>query len=153
MRKYLVIYEEAVSHIWLCTQSFWISSYMRKILFSFYQCTFMLSLESAGLHPLPPTRSASTAWNLLFLSRRVSSLCVAARIFVNIGLNKLRDCLLKVFPIHAYVYTRFGLEKPNSIGDKYRLLRNFLGCHVCVETLFRLKRMDISEGTWRLIDA
>ncbi len=33
MRKYLVINEEAVSHIWL-----WISLYMRKICFSFYQC-------------------------------------------------------------------------------------------------------------------
>ncbi len=39
MCKYLVRYEEAVSHIWLCTQPFWISSYMRKFYILFYQCT------------------------------------------------------------------------------------------------------------------
>jgi hypothetical protein len=35
MRKYLTIYEEAVSHIDFATDPFWISLYMRKILFSF----------------------------------------------------------------------------------------------------------------------
>ncbi len=35
MRKFFPIYEEAVSHIWLCTRSLWISLYMRNILFSF----------------------------------------------------------------------------------------------------------------------
>ncbi len=35
MRKFFPIYEEAVSHIWLCTRSLWISLYMRKILFYF----------------------------------------------------------------------------------------------------------------------
>ncbi len=38
MRKYFPIYEEAGSPIWLCTRSLLISSYMRKILFSFNQC-------------------------------------------------------------------------------------------------------------------
>ena len=40
MRKYLVIYEEAVSLIKydFATAPFWISLYMRKILFSFFQC-------------------------------------------------------------------------------------------------------------------
>ncbi len=37
MRKYIPIYEEAVSHIWLATAPFWIFLYMRKILFLFYQ--------------------------------------------------------------------------------------------------------------------
>ncbi len=56
MRKYLTIYEEAVSHIWLCNRSFWISLYMRKIRFSFlisvqysvcmYWCTFTCNLFS-----------------------------------------------------------------------------------------------------------
>jgi hypothetical protein len=31
MRKYLTIYEEAVSHIDFATDPFWISLYMRKI--------------------------------------------------------------------------------------------------------------------------
>ncbi len=31
IRKYIVIYEEAVSHIWFATAPFWISLYMRKI--------------------------------------------------------------------------------------------------------------------------
>ncbi len=35
MSKYFTIYEEAVSHIWLCTRSLWISLFMRKIFFSF----------------------------------------------------------------------------------------------------------------------
>ena len=35
MRKFFTIYEEAVSHIWLCKRSLWISLYMRKILFDF----------------------------------------------------------------------------------------------------------------------
>ncbi len=34
IRKYLVIYD--------ATAPFWISLYMRKILFSFYECVFML---------------------------------------------------------------------------------------------------------------
>ncbi len=33
--KYFTIYEEAVSHIWLCAWSPWISLYRRKILFYF----------------------------------------------------------------------------------------------------------------------
>ncbi len=43
-RKYLVKYEETVSHIRLCSVPFWISLYMRKILFSLYQCSFDMSL-------------------------------------------------------------------------------------------------------------
>ncbi len=35
MRKYLVMYEEAVSYIILCNAPFWISLYVRKILFPF----------------------------------------------------------------------------------------------------------------------
>ncbi len=35
MRKYLVTYEEAVSHIDFLTAPFWISLYVRKIVFSF----------------------------------------------------------------------------------------------------------------------
>jgi hypothetical protein len=35
MHKFFPIYEEAVSHIWLCTRSLFISLYMRKIFFSF----------------------------------------------------------------------------------------------------------------------
>ncbi len=31
VRKFFPIYEEAVSHKWLCTRSLWISLYMRKI--------------------------------------------------------------------------------------------------------------------------
>ncbi len=41
MRKYFVIYEEAVSHIYdFSTAPFWISLYMRKILFSFLSVCF-----------------------------------------------------------------------------------------------------------------
>jgi hypothetical protein len=40
MRKYLVKYEEAVSHIRFCSAPFWISTYMRKILFSFVSVHF-----------------------------------------------------------------------------------------------------------------
>ncbi len=36
MRKYLTIYEEAVSHKDFATDPFWISLYMRKIWFSFF---------------------------------------------------------------------------------------------------------------------
>jgi hypothetical protein len=39
MIKFFTIYEEAVSYIWLRTRSLWISLYMRKIYFLFYQCT------------------------------------------------------------------------------------------------------------------
>ncbi len=39
MRKYFPIYEEAVSHIWLCTRSLLISSYERKFYFILYQCS------------------------------------------------------------------------------------------------------------------
>ncbi len=40
MRKYFPIYEEAVSRIWLCTRSLWISLYTvwGKFSFLFYQC-------------------------------------------------------------------------------------------------------------------
>jgi hypothetical protein len=38
MRKYLVIYEEAVSHIRLCNCSLLNFLHMRKIYFLFYQC-------------------------------------------------------------------------------------------------------------------
>jgi hypothetical protein len=49
MRKYLTIYEEkAVIHIWLCncaTDPIWISWYVRKILFDFYQCKIRILWE------------------------------------------------------------------------------------------------------------
>jgi hypothetical protein len=44
IRKYFTIYEKAVSHIWLCTRSLWISLYMRKIYFLFYQCSWRPSV-------------------------------------------------------------------------------------------------------------
>ncbi len=43
IRKYLTIYKEAVSHIWLCTRSLWISLYMRKIL-----CYFLSVYHTRG---------------------------------------------------------------------------------------------------------
>jgi hypothetical protein len=37
MRKYLVIYKETISHIYdFATAPFWISLYLRKLLFSFF---------------------------------------------------------------------------------------------------------------------
>ncbi len=42
MRKYLTIYEEAVSHIWLCNcsiQNFLINE--ENLIFFFYQCTLL----------------------------------------------------------------------------------------------------------------
>ncbi len=52
MRKYFTIYGEAVSHIWLCTRSFWISLYTRKILFYFlsvYSYSYIPPREQQGL--------------------------------------------------------------------------------------------------------
>ncbi len=37
MCKYFPIYEEAVCHRWLCTRSLWISVFMMKFIFFFYQ--------------------------------------------------------------------------------------------------------------------
>ncbi len=65
---------------------------------------------------------------------------MAARRLTNIGLNKLRDCLLKVFSIHAYI--RESVRENQIESEIKRLLRNFLGCHVCVERLFRLWRVQ-----------
>jgi len=48
MRKYLTIYEEAVSHIWLCTRSLWISLYMRTILFYFLSVCSLSPVEGGG---------------------------------------------------------------------------------------------------------
>ncbi len=43
MRQYLIIYEEAVSQTWLCTRApFWISLYMRKLLFYFLSVHYWL---------------------------------------------------------------------------------------------------------------
>jgi hypothetical protein len=48
MRKYLIIYEKAVSQAVydFATDPFWISSSMRKIWFSFYQCIVMSTFRS-----------------------------------------------------------------------------------------------------------
>ncbi len=61
MRKFFPIYEEAVSHIWLCTRSLLISLYRGKSYFPFYQCGWdnkarflFYSLVSRGSTPPPP---------------------------------------------------------------------------------------------------
>jgi hypothetical protein len=47
-RNIFTIYEEVVSHIWLCTRSLWISYYVSKIYFLFCQC------RGREASPLPP---------------------------------------------------------------------------------------------------
>ncbi len=56
MRKYLVIYEKAVSHIWLCNRSLLNSSSMRKIWFSFlsvYKILGFYCIMTSKLHYFP----------------------------------------------------------------------------------------------------
>jgi hypothetical protein len=51
MRKYLTIYEEAVSHVWLCNRSLLnFLIYEENLIFFFYQC----SVPNA--HPPPSPR-------------------------------------------------------------------------------------------------
>ncbi len=53
-RKYLVKYEETVSHMRLCSAPFRISLYMRKILFSFVSVHFPYEsrMSDFSTHPL-----------------------------------------------------------------------------------------------------
>jgi hypothetical protein len=52
MRKYFIIYEDAVSHILLCTRSLKTSLYIRKFFYLFFISVVFLS--SFNLWPTPP---------------------------------------------------------------------------------------------------
>jgi hypothetical protein len=106
IRKYLVIHEEAVRHIWFVTAPFWISLYLRKILFSFYQCSKGRKIFSCTA----PTGQAQ-AWNPLKCKLWVP-ICLS---FKNIWQGM---CRIPLFDPHLYLTDYF--EKINFD------LRNFL---------------------------
>ncbi len=73
MRKYLVIYGETVSHLWLCTWSL-LLIYEEKSCFLFYQCIWVYNVNRTLCtllmtgwwqeHPAPPCcRAVATASN------------------------------------------------------------------------------------------
>ncbi len=53
MRKYLVIYEEVVSHIWLCNWSLLDFFIFEENYFLFYQCDFRQNFARVSCGPLP----------------------------------------------------------------------------------------------------
>ncbi len=65
MRKFFPIYEEAVSHIWLCIRSLTISLFMRTILFSFLSMYSDYSGMEGLPGSLPPTVLISNSFVLL----------------------------------------------------------------------------------------
>ncbi len=79
MRKYLNIYEEAVSHICLCTQSLLISFYMSKFCFLFYQYALFPFWKDPNQTSWPWSQADRQAGSIRLPSRCRRSSCTPAR--------------------------------------------------------------------------
>ena len=123
MHKFFLIYEDAVSHIWLCTWSLWISSYMREILFSFYQCSFTLKKVNFQKRKKIMSKPRNLSNSEVVLSSFSSIQLATVRMSSSFTLTKHDDISSRRFPWANFLNVDWLVDRVANLSLHYQVLR------------------------------